>query len=141
MDDEDYLRIEAKLGELAALVGAPEIMDRRCYRRPADRDRTEGEIDEISFSPRERIFAEIEALERHLVLLDRQTYVAAMENINLALSFSATDAGDARAPDTAIIDLDGDGETDGVTIDLADLPNLREVRRMLRELSLGLKES
>lgn len=141
MDDEDYLRIEERLAELAAMVGAPEIMDPRCYRKRAEpgRDGFDAPLEDRPLPPRERLLAKIAAIERQLQLLDRSTYEDALDQIKKVLAFSSKESVLTNIPETALIDLDGaDG---GTKLDLAKLPDLRAARRMLRELAARLADA
>jgi hypothetical protein len=127
MDDEEFASLEAQIRELVTSIGAPELTDDRFYRR---RDGREGR--EYLLPPRERVLAQLEAIDRYFSLYDRRVYVETMSVIRDLLSDGA------EAPDlpirAAIVVPDRVGGLAEGTVDLAELPDLAELRAQLRAL-------
>ena len=142
MDEDDFRAVEAQLAVLAAAIGAPPVMDVRNYRVPiergAPRDK-DGRADR-PMPIRERVVAEIKALERHVALLDYKTYKNAMGRIDFVLRAGSDRALRPTIPEEAVIQLDSPSGEPGETLRLATLPDLRAVREALLVLAESLNE-
>lgn len=143
MEDEDFLRIEAALRRLAELVGAGDVMDPRHYRDPADLPPGRDGKPERGrpFSPRERLVAEVKALERHLALLDRNTYEKTLAMMRDAVANADSLAASGSLPEEAVIEMDDERARGVRALFFSELPDLGEARHLLRGLAAGLAEA
>jgi hypothetical protein len=134
MTNEDFIALEAGLRESFRRLGVPEIAD-SIYFRVRDGVPT----DELS-SPRERVAAQIDALERYFSTYDRQVYDESMRNIRNVLSDSPRRG--ARSPNRAVVLLpDASGLTGNEEqFPLSKLPRLKTLRSRLGRLAQRIRE-
>jgi hypothetical protein len=137
MDDQEFLTIESELREVCARIGAPELTEDRFYGR-----RVSSEEPERLLPPKERVVAQIEALERYMSLYDRRIYDGAMYKIQSVLSQSIVPTRSEFPLPTgaAVIVSDRVGAGEDV-FDLGELPDLEQLRLRLRSLANHLRES
>lgn len=137
MEDEEFLEIENALVDVCARLGAPELTEARFYVR-----RVSPDDPEILLPPRERVVAQIDALERYISLFDRRTHDAAIEKIQGILRQSTgPDTRTFSLPSRARVIAPGRSGAVEEIIELNDLPALDDIRRDLRALAGRLKES
>lgn len=136
MEEEEFLAIEDALREVCLRVGAPELTEDRFYVRRS------GIEPERLLTAKDRVVAQVEALERHMSLYDRGTYDNAMDRIQTVLqqSILSTER-DAAFPAGAIVIVPGRAGAGEDIFDLQDLPDLERMRQDLRMLANRLRES
>jgi hypothetical protein len=144
MDDEDFLELESSLRFLAASIGASEVMNPRHYYKPISRgaERDEEGRAMRPLNPRDRVIAEIEALDRHLSLFDVETYHDAMKHIQ-SVVVRDVDATGLRYgwPAGAVIEFDDPTGTRTSRFEFETLPDLSEIRFALKDLASNLRDS
>lgn len=133
--DEDFLRIETMLGALAAQIGASSVMDIEDYVEP-ERGR-EGVQRPLPL--RQRVVAEVKALERHLALLDRATYLETLETIRGNYLKGSAPVELQPLPGGVKIAFEADSGFE--PLDLGELPDLDRARATLAHLAGQLAEN
>ena len=137
MEEHDFLEIENVLIDLCSRLGAPELTEARFHVR-----RVSAESPEILLPPRERVVAQIEALERYISLFDRRTHDAAIEKIQGILRQSTgPDVHSFSFPSRARVVAPGRSGSGEQIFDLNDLPVLDDIRQNLRILAGRLSEA
>ncbi|WP_312218204.1 hypothetical protein [Sphingobium yanoikuyae] len=120
MDDEDYLALIALVETELARSGLSDIANHRHYRV-----QNEETGDWKLYAPKDHLVALLEAFERHLAINDRAVVEASLDRINDFL------IGEDRVK-RAVCEIPGDGGSR--FIDLAEAPDLSELRQELRVL-------
>lgn len=131
MTEEDFRALIILVEEQLKQIGADDVADAKHYVVEAD----DGEF--VLLDPFSRLVAMLEALDRKMATQDRQTYEAAMAQLNQATRGDAPHGG----PYAAFVEFPRDESSEAVKVDLGDAPSLREVRMMLRRLVGELNES
>lgn len=135
MDDLEFLRFEESLRKEFERFGLSDLGDERHYR-------LEG-MDGPSrlLPPRERVLAELRALDRLLMLHDRKVYDQSMADIEAVLrKASGKGASSLRTPRDAVVVLPENSPGVEREHSLGDLTDLTEPRRRLAELIRSLEE-
>lgn len=140
MNDEELLRVEAALRRLADMVGAGDIMEPQHYRDGLLETALTGESVDRPFSLRRRVVAEVKALERHLALLDRDTYEKSLGIIREVAGRTIGPEEKVMLPDDVVIEIENETARGIRTIHFSELPLLDEARHILRQLAAGIAE-
>ena len=129
MNEQACLRIETLIRVQATRLGAPELGEASVYSDERSEDGVRRRL-----RPRERLLRRLEALERHVLLLHRGVYDEAMSKMRGMLEVGAREAGSFNVPSTVITVLPTAKEEGTFEFDLADLPDLSEPLRRIRNL-------
>ncbi|MBO9501643.1 hypothetical protein [Brevundimonas sp. A19_0] len=129
MNEQACLRIETLIQAQAMRLGAPDLGESSIY---SDERSVDGVRRRLR--PRERLIRRLEALERHILLLHRGVYDEAMAKIRGMLEVGGHEVEAVNMPSTAIAVLPSATAEGIVEFDLADLPDLSEPLRRIREL-------
>lgn len=125
MNEEDFRAlIEYLMGQLRS-IGANDIADERHYLRSDD-----GGGEATLLPPRERLIAMLQALDRYLAVQDRAMYKDAMGRIAENVE---------QAPTSVRVASFASDAAEPLEVDLANAPDLFEVRQSLNALIQQLK--
>lgn len=129
MDETGYLRLEQRVRDLAATVGAPNLADDAI--RDHERD---GDGERRPLPGRKRLLLRLEALERHLLLRNRGTYREAMDLIEGALTRRTGRADRPVVPKEVVLIANLPGAEAPVRIALSEVPDLSGALGRVRTL-------
>ncbi len=130
MNSEACLRLDALLRTEAARLGAPQLGDESILEDERREDGTRRPL-----PPRQRLIERIDALERHILLLDRRVYEDAMTKIRGLLQRDRVPAeAPGFIPEDAVVMIPSPTEEGEAAFPLSGLPDLSAPLARLREL-------